>query len=405
MTVLVKKQIVTGSSQSGPSLNEDLTALRLPRDEAWQRRRRRRWPWALAAAAVVLGFALWWGPGAAVEVGVAEAVRVRAAEAGPLPVLSGSGYIVTGERYVSIGVRVPGRIERYFVEEGQSVRKGDPLVQLDDRDYRAQVARAEAQLALAKAQWELAEAELARVRTLHRQGVASRQELDIHESRARVAQAAVQQAEADLRQARVNLDYTILRAPTDGVILAKTKEVGEIAVPGGFAGSGDLIRMANLSDMRAQVDVNEADLNRVFMGQKAVVTPDAYPDAKYEAEVVKFYPQVDRSKGTLRIEVRLLAPDEKLLPDMSARVTFLSQPRAEDGDAPMVFVPATAVRRNERGETFVWVLEGDRVRARAIEAGMTTGGRVQVLAGLEGSERVVVSNVALREDQRVRVAR
>ncbi|GBD25587.1 Multidrug resistance protein MdtA [bacterium HR30] len=396
---------MTGSSKSGQSLSEDLAALRLPREKAWQPRRRRRWPWALVVAAVVLGFALWWGVGAAVEVGVAEAVRVRAAEAGPLPVLSGSGYIVTGERYVSIGVRVPGRIERYFVEEGQSVRRGDPLVQLDDRDYRAQVARAEAQLALAKAQWELAEAELARVRTLHRQGVASQQELDIQESRARVARAAVQQAEADLRQARVNLDYTILRAPTDGVILAKTKEVGEIAVPGGFAGSGDLIRMANLSDMRAQVDVNEADLNRVFMGQKAVVTPDAYPDAKYEAEVVKFYPQVDRSKGTLRIEVRLLAPDEKLLPDMSARVTFLSQPRAEDGDAPMVFVPAAAVRRNERGETFVWVLEGDRVRARTIEAGMTTGGRVQVLAGLEGSERVVVSNVALREAQRVRVAR
>lgn len=396
---------MTGSSKSGQSLSEDLAALRLPREKAWQPRCRRRWPWALVVAAVVLGFALWWGVGAAVEVGVAEAVRVRAAEAGPLPVLSGSGYIVTGERYVSIGVRVPGRIERYFVEEGQSVRRGDPLVQLDDRDYRAQVARAEAQLALAKAQWELAEAELARVRTLHRQGVASQQELDIQESRARVARAAVQQAEADLRQARVNLDYTILRAPTDGVILAKTKEVGEIAVPGGFAGSGDLIRMANLSDMRAQVDVNEADLNRVFMGQKAVVTPDAYPDAKYEAEVVKFYPQVDRSKGTLRIEVRLLAPDEKLLPDMSARVTFLSQPRAEDGDAPMVFVPAAAVRRNERGETFVWVLEGDRVRARAIEAGMTTGGRVQVLAGLEGSERVVVSNAALREAQRVRVAR
>lgn len=396
---------MTNSLKSGQSLGEDLSALRLPREEAWQTRRNRRWPWGVAAVVVLLGLAIWWRQGAAVEVQVVEAVRTTAEQAGPLPVLTASGYIVTGERYVSIGVRVPGRIERYFVEEGQSVRKGDPLVQLDDRDYRAQVARAEAQLALAQAQHELAEAELNRVRTLRRQGVASQQELDVQESRARVARAAVQQAEAELRQARVNLDYTVLRAPTDGVILAKTKEVGEIAVPGGFAGSGDLIRMANLSDMRAQVDVNEADLNRVYMGQKALVTPDAYPDAKYEAEVVKFYPQVDRSKGTLRIEVRLFSPDEKLLPDMSARVTFLSAPLTANGDDPMVFIPAAAVRRNERGEAFVWVVESERVRARPVKIGIVSGGQVQVLAGLEGQERVVVSNANLRDAQRVRVAR
>ena len=90
-------------------------------------------------------------------------------------------------------------------------------------------------------------------------------------------------------------------------MLAKLKEVGEIAVPGGFAGSGDLIRLANLTDMRAEVDVNEADLNRVHLGQPAQVTPDAYPDAHYDAEVVKLYPQVDRQKGTLKVEVHILA--------------------------------------------------------------------------------------------------
>ncbi|MCX8072448.1 MAG: efflux RND transporter periplasmic adaptor subunit [Candidatus Binatia bacterium] len=386
------------------SLSDALAALRLPReDSSVLPRRRRRWLWMVLALVALVALPWWWCQGRVVEVAVAEVTRIRPSQAGPLPVLSGSGYIVTGERYVSIGVRVPGRIERYFVEEGQSVRKGDPLVQLDDRDYRAQVARAESQLALARAQAELAEAELRRVRTLRSQGVASQQELDVVESRARVARATVKQAEAELQQARVNLDYTVLRAPTDGVILAKTKEVGEIAIPGGFAGSGDLIRMANLSDLRAQVDVNEADLNRVFLGQKALVTPDAYPDAKYEAEVVKFYPQVDRSKGTLRIEVRILAPDDKLLPDMSARVTFLADVAAAGDGEPLVFVPSAAVRRNERGEAFVWVVNGERVHPRAVRLGPTVSGRVQVLAGLEGNERVVVNNVPLREAQRVRV--
>ena len=95
----------------------------------------------------------------------------------------------------------------------------------------------------------------------------------------------------------------MLRAPTDGVILAKLKEVGEIAVPGGFAGSGDLIRMANLDDLRAEVDVNEADLARVRLGQPAEVVPDAFQDRRYAAEVVKLYPQVNRQKGTLKVEV------------------------------------------------------------------------------------------------------
>ncbi len=387
------------------TLKDDLNSLRLGRDDEELTRRPRRWPWVFAALVLAGSLAVWWRHGAAVDVVVAEATRTTPAETGPLPALSGSGYIVTGERYVSIGVRVPGRIERYFVEEGQSVRKGDPLVQLDDRDYRAQVARAEAQVALAKAQWELAEAELQRVRSLRAQGVASQQELDVQESRARVARAALAQAEAELQQARVNLDYTLLRAPTDGVILSKAKEVGEIAVPGGFAGSGDLIRMANLSDMRAQIDVNEADLARVYMGQQAVVTPDAYPDAKYPAEVVKFYPQVDRSKGTLRIEVRILQPDERLLPDMSARVTFLADVQQTNGSDPMVFVPAAAVRRNERGEAFVWLVDGEKVRARPVQVGTTLAGRVQVREGLVGSELVVVSATPLRDGQRVRVQR
>ena len=123
------------------------------------------------------------------------------------------------------------------------------------------------------------------------------------ESELRVAAAQVRQAEAEISQARVNLDYTTLRAPSDGVILAKLKEVGEMAVPGGFAGSGDLIRMANLEDMRAEVDVNEMDLGKVRLGQPAEVVPDAFPDRKYDAQVVKLYPQVNRQKGTLKVEV------------------------------------------------------------------------------------------------------
>jgi RND family efflux transporter MFP subunit len=219
-----------------------------------------------------------------------------------------------------------------------------------------------------------------------------------------VARAAVHQLEAELQQAKVNLDYTTLRAPAEGVVLAKLKEVGEIAVPGGFAGSGDLIRLANLTDMRAEVDVNEADLNRVHLGQPAHVTPDAFPDARYPAEVVKLYPQVDRQKGTLKIEVRIREPDAKLLPDMSARVTFLQPADPARQTEPAVLVPAAAVRRDGQGNSLVWVVADGRVREQHVESSGDVGDKVRITAGLQGGEAVVVGDAELRDGQRVKVA-
>ena len=278
---------MTPKTERDDRLRDDLASLRIERDAAADPRApapaarsgrcgSRSWPgWRLLAGAGAWRLVR----GSAVPVTVARATAVDAGTIEPAPVLSGSGYVVTGERYVSIGVRVAGRIDRYFIEEGQTVKKGDPLVQLDDRDYRAAVGRVEASLALARANRDLADAELRRGRALKRAGVISDQELDVLENKAAVAHAGIAQLEAELDAAQVNLDYTTLRAPTDGVVLAKLKEVGEIAVPGGFAGSGDLVRIANLSDMRAEVDVNEADLERVKMGGQALVTPGRVPRA------------------------------------------------------------------------------------------------------------------------------
>jgi RND family efflux transporter MFP subunit len=396
-------------------LRADLASLRLNRDAATpgtktrpRRTARRRWPYVLAAFVLLAAATAWVAFGRPKEVTVAYATATTTAEAGPMPVLSGSGYVVTGERYVSIGVRVPGRIDKYFVEEGQTVKKGDPLVQLDDRDYRAVVQRTEAGIAMARANLELAQSEQRRGRALFKEGVISQQELDVLDNKVAVAEASAAQLDAELAQARVNLEYTTLRAPTDGVVLAKLKEVGEIAVPGGFAGSGDLIRIANLTDIRAEVDVNEADLNRVRMGQPAMVTPDAYPDAEYRAEVVKLYPQVDRQKGTLKVEVRVLNADERLLPDMSARITFLAEEAkgAEDEaqaaeQKRVVLVAPAAVKRSAQGDSFVWVVTDGRVRRVPVETAGQVGDKVRVSGGLAGGETLVTSDVELDENDRV----
>jgi RND family efflux transporter MFP subunit len=387
-----------------PSLSDDLAALKISRTKRPDKGNRLagRVLRGIVVALVLGGVATagWFVANRPVAVAIVSAERSTRGALGPLPVLAGSGYIVTGERYVSIGTRIAGRIDRFFVEEGDHVRAGDTLVQFDDRDYQAAVTRTEAGLQVARANAALAEAEYRRSAALRSKSVVSEQEVDVLRTRAEVARATVAQIAAELDQARINLDYTVLRSPTDGVVLAKLKEVGEIAVPGGFEGSGDLVRIANLQDLRAELDVNESDLSRVRPEQPAEVVPDAHPNRRYAARVVKLYPQVDRQKGTLKVEVRVLEPDALLLPDMSVRVSFLEPVDPARADDPVVLVPAAAVQRDNSG-SFVWRIDGDSVTRVAVESLGNSAERVIIGSGLAGSETIVAEAVELAAGSRV----
>jgi RND family efflux transporter MFP subunit len=389
--------------EASTALRDNLKALRLERRAGAPPPSRRRWivGAVVGAVLVLLLVARVFRGGAPVPVEVAQAAAIAASDTGPaaVPVLAGSGYVVSADRYISIGVRVPGRIERYFAEEGAHVKEGDALVELDARDYQAAVDRLEAQLRSARAQAVLKTRQLARARTLAGSKVVSKDELDIRQAESDAADATVHQVEADLASAKVSLEYTTLRAPRNGVILAKLKEVGEIAVPGGFSGSGDLIRMANLEDLRGQVDVTESELSKIRMSQRAEVVPDAYPERKYAAHVVKLYPQVDRQKGTLRVEVQIEKLDDFLWPDMSARITFLEA--VETSGPRAVLVPRSAVR-TDAATSFVWVVRDGRARRSTVTTGRDFGEQVQVTSGLDGGETVVVgSPPALADGQAV----
>ncbi len=382
------------TSETPPHLDTSLHGLRIdPTVRQPGGRKTIWWIGLVLVLALIIGSASLWlyqatlGRPAEVQVAFARIVGAGAQVVGP--VLSGAGYVVTGDRYISIGVRVPGRIDAYGAQEGDFVRKGDVLVRLDDRDYQAALRRAKANLELAQANLVLKRKQVVRMRELHERGLIATQNLDIAENELAVAQATVHQAEAEVASAYVNLDYTKLTAPTDGIVLAKLKEVGEIAVPGGFAGAGDLIRIANLSDLRGQVDINEVDFRRVRMGQPAEVVPDAYPDRKYPAQVVKIYPQADRQKGTLKVEVKLAKADEYLRPDMSARINFLAE-AAKDGAAPRVLAPKAALR-GEGESTFVWTVQGEQVKRVSVRTGEDFGDSIQITSGLDGGEALIVS--------------
>jgi RND family efflux transporter MFP subunit len=399
------------AGQPGGSVRDQLAALRIDRSRKGAAPRP---PWLkpvlLGAIALVflLGTFLAWRAtlGRVPQVKLGYATRTTPGASASGSVLTGSGYIVTGDRYISLGVRIPGRIEEYLVDEGEAVVAGQALVRLDDRNYAAALREAKASLHLARANLDLRRKELARAEELRSRNVASEADLDLKQNQLSVAQAEVERLVARIASLELDLEDTVLRAPSNGVVLEKFKEVGEIAVPGGFAGSGELIRLANMDELRAEVDINESDLSKIEIGQPAEVVPDAYTDRRYHAEVVKLYPQINRQKGTLKVEVKILEPDEKLRPDMSVRITFLREAEPAAGGEGAVLAPREAVR-SDAGSSFVWVVTQGRVRRQPIETGGDAGsGQLIVSKGLSGGEALVVSDAEdLAEGRKVEVAK
>jgi RND family efflux transporter MFP subunit len=385
------------AGEPGGSVRDQLAALRIDRS---RRGAAPRPPWlkpvATAAIALVflLGSFLAWRLtlGRTPEVRLAYATRSTPGASQSGAVLTGSGYVVTGDRYISLGVRIPGRIEEYLVDEGEAVVAGQALVRLDDRNYAAALREARAGLHLARANLDLRRKELVRSEELRSRNVASEADLDVKQNQLSVAQAEVERLIARIASLELDLEDTVLRAPSNGVVLEKFKEVGEIAVPGGFAGSGELIRLANMDELRAEVDINESDLSKIEIGQAAEVVPDAYVDRKYRASVVKLYPQINRQKGTLKVEAKILEPDALLRPDMSVRITFLREAQAAPGGEGVVLAPREAVR-SEAGASFVWIVTQGRLRRQAIEtAGDAGSGQLIVSKGLAGGEALVVGD-------------
>lgn len=388
----------------------ELEQLRLPRDGDGEiaARRRRRWPVVALGGAALIAAALvsWRLTHSTVRVETVRSVPLAERAGQPVPVLSGSGYLVPAQPFIAVGSRVAGRIARYLVEEGDRVSAGQPMVELDATPFRAAVDQVEASLRSARAQRELADAELARAERLISEGVLSRDEFERRSSEARVARARVAELQASRVRSKTDLDDSVIRAPTDGVVLETYKQPGEIAVPGGFSGSGDLLRLANLSELRAELDVNESDLPRVALGQAAEIVPDAFPDARYQGRVVKLAPQIDRQKGTREVEVLVVRPDERLLPDMSVRVVFFQNlPAANGSDAHAVVVPRAVLRRDEAGKSFVWIVRDGRTARADVELGPVLGDRSVISSGLAGDEDVVIGEAPERAGVAVEATR
>ena len=347
------------------------------------------------------------------------ALPVHTALARPLPaggahasVLDATGY-VTARREATVSAQITGTVSAVMIEEGDHVKAGQVIARLDDTAQRAALAQAQAQLNTARAtlveyQSQLAQSErdVRRAEDLLKRNLVSQQAVE--QARTQVetqsAQLEAQRRQIELaaaagRSAQVQLDYTTVRAPFTGVVIAKAAQVGEIVSPlsagGGYTRTG-IGTIVDMDSLEIEVDVNEAYINRVQPGQRVESVLNAYPEWRIPSHVIAIIPTADRSKATVKVRIGLDLKDNRIVPDMGVRVSFLEEANAAAASgAPSeprpngVLVPNAAIRR-EGGQDFVFVLKDRRAQRRTVTLGGSSGEARQVLAGVSPGERVII---------------
>jgi len=400
---------------------QDLSKLRIGadlRDTFAQGARRKR----IFVAAIIgltlitVGVLAWMGKlTSAVEVPTVKVSRTFPSKA--LTVLNASGYVVA-QRKAAVSSKATGRLDKLYVEEGKTVKAGDVLAVLENQDLLAALEEAKAYLRVATAAINNAEAELHdatlnynRYKVLRETGAVSEQVFDSAEARykkavasERSARFAFERAQASAKVAEVNLEYSYIRAPFDGVILTKNADQGEIVAPFGASinAKAAVATMADLASLMVEVDVAESSLEKARPGQATEIRLDALPNDRFSGTVHAIVPTADRSKATVLTKVKFDRLDPRVLPEMSAKVAFLSRPLKEDEQQPVLAIPASSIRKvNDRPTVFL--VNDSKAHEINISTGREWDDTVEVLSGLkEGDIIVLEPDDAVRKGRRVR---
>jgi RND family efflux transporter MFP subunit len=374
------------------------------------------------AAIVVLAALLLFFRGSlssAVEVQTFTVTAVSPAQADA--VLTASGYVVA-QRYAAVASKGTGRLEYLGVEEGDQVKTGQLIARLEHKDVDAALAQARANLALAKARLQQAQAEsqeatihYERLKKLIPDQLIPQADFDAAEARYKRAvaavmaeEAAIQAAEAAVRAAEVAVEYTNIRAPFDGTVLTKNADVGEIVAPFGASSTARaaVVAIADMASLEVEADVSESNIQRIKPAQPCEIVLDAYQDTRYPGVVGKIVPTADRAKATVLTKIKFVERDDRVLPEMSAKVTFLSKASAENimSSARKIAVsPAAIVNRENQKVAFV-VRDGS-VTETPVEIAGTLGTLLEVRSGLaEGNQVVLNPPENMAAGMRVKVA-
>ncbi len=322
--------------------------------------------------------------------------------------LTATGYVVA-QRQASVASKGTGRLTAVRIDVGDRVTKGEIIATLEQADIKARLLQTHARLdvakaALANARPELREATLhyRRIKVLWDKGLVTLSELDTAEARLRRARAsvrssysAVKLAQAEIQAVKVDVENTLIRAPFDGTVMKKFAEVGEIVAPmaGASQSRGSVAAIADLRTLQVEAEVSESFLNSVGLDQPAHISLEAVPDHIYHGSVSQIVPTADRTKATIPVKIRFDDLDEKVFPDMSATVTFLSQSSsASQEEAPpdtLGVSPDAIVTRN--GQTTVLLVKDNVVSERPVETGAPRNGLIPIRGNVVQGNTVIIN--------------
>ena len=336
-----------------------------------------------------------------------------------LSTLNASGYIVA-QRKAAVASKVTGRLVALMVEEGSKVKKNQIIARMENADVAAAKDQTAANLGTVKASLEQAKAERDnaqqvndRYKKLIAGGVVSQSEYDTVNTRykraqegVKAAEAAVLGAEAALKGASAGLDYTLIRAPFDGVVLTKNADVGDIVTPLGAAATAKaaVVTIADMKSLQVEVDVSETSITAISVGQPCDIQLDALSDMRFRGKVHAIVPTVDRTKATVLVKVRFLDKDIRMLPDMSAKVSFLSRSLKPEELKSRVAVNGSALIW-QGDKAYVYLLQGNNVKQTIVTLGEKLGDMMEIKAGLKPGDRVVIKPPkGLKDGSKIKIA-
>ena len=322
-------------------------------------------------------------------------------------VLTASGYVVA-QRKAAVASKGTGRLVYLGVVEGDRVMKDQIIARIDDSDIKAQLDQAKANLKLSEADLVDAENNLKRQKQLLSSGSSTSMEFDAAQSRYNRVIASIEVSKAMLNGAEVAMENTLIRAPFNGTVLTKNADVGEVVAPLGAGANSKaaVVLMADMTSLQAEIDVSESNIEKIKINQNCEIRLDAYPDQAYQGYVSKIVPTADRSKATVMVKVGFKNADQRVLPEMSAKVIFLNESNEKlsmDDSKQFLVVPQSAVaKRNDR--KIVFVVRDDRAFPIDVTTGRELGSFVEIKSGLLNGDRVIeTADDKITEGQKVSI--
>jgi RND family efflux transporter MFP subunit len=307
-------------------------------------------------------------------------------------VLAANGYVVA-QRKAAVASKGTGRLVYLGVVEGDKVQKDQVIARIDDSDIKAQLNQAKANLKLTETELNDANSTYQRQKDLYKSGSSSKMELDAAEWRYNRVLASIDVAKALVEQSEVAMENTLIRAPFNGTVLTKNADVGEVVAPLGAGANAKaaVVLLADMTSLQAEIDVSESNIEKISVNQDCEIRLDAYADHAYPGFVAKIVPTADRSKATVMVKVGFKTLDQRVLPEMGAKVVFLnekSQNQNIEDTKQFLVVPMGAVV-NRNNSKVVYIVNDERAVEVPVKTGREFGTYIEIASGLSNGQKVI----------------